>query len=378
MVARRQRKRGEDGGGDGGKGVAAKRAARPVTERTARSETKRIARAEKVESEKVELTKRPARPRDSSLPLVVVNPTSAGGATGRAWPRLASELRAHFGAFSVAFTERAGHAREIAEAESRAGRKFLIACGGDGTVSEVANGILASGADAELGLLPSGTGGDFRRTLRVPRRDADAAAALRTGRTVKIDAGRVEFLNPAGERESRYFVNVASCGMGGEVIRRVKQGGSDWLPAALPRALGGRAAFAAAAVRASLSYERPAVTVSIDGAPARRLSITNFCVANARYFGGGMQIAPNAKLADGRFDVVAVGDLNTPAILANSYKLYLGTHLGMREVGHALAARVSVRNAGAEKILLEVDGELVGTLPADFEMLPRALRVRCA
>ena len=337
----------------------------------------RIARSENVGltgRKRGELTKRLAR--DSPLPLVVVNKTSAGGATGRAWPRLASELSAHFGPFAVAFTEHAGHAREIAEREASAGREFLIACGGDGTVSEVANGILASGADAELGLLPSGTGGDFRRSLRVPRRDADAAAALRTGRTVRIDAGRVEFSNPNGERESRFFVNVASCGMGGEVIRRVKQEGPDWLPAALPHALGGRAAFAAAAARASLSYERPTISVRLDGRPERRLAITNFCVANARYFGGGMKIAPAAKLTDGRFDVVAVGDLNTPAILANSYKLYLGTHLGMREVAHALAARVSVRAPGAERILLEVDGELVGTLPADFEILPRALRVR--
>ncbi|HLL76305.1 MAG TPA: diacylglycerol kinase family protein [Pyrinomonadaceae bacterium] len=361
MRARRQDKKsdGDKRGHDGAAG------------RTARSEN-----AELAGRRPADLTPRPARVSDSGLPLVVVNPTSAGGATGRAWPRLASELRAHFGAFGVAFTERAGHAREIAEREARAGRKFLIACGGDGTVSEMANGILAAGADAELGLLPSGTGGDFRRTLRTPRRDADAAVALRTGRTVKIDAGRVEFSNPEGGRESRFFVNVASCGMGGEVIRRVKQGGSDWLPAALPHALGGRAAFAAAAVRASLAFERPTVAVSLDDGEEHRLAITNFCVANARYFGGGMKIAPTAKLTDGRFDVIAVGDLNTPAILANSYKLYLGTHLGMREVGHARASRVSARAAGAEKILLEVDGELVGRLPADFEILPRVLRVR--
>jgi YegS/Rv2252/BmrU family lipid kinase len=379
MTARRRQKHG---GGDDADGDGSRRAD------DGDIYAKRITRAKKVESEKAETervgltkrqtaepAKRPARAVDSSLPLVVVNPTSADGATGRAWPRLASELRAHFGAFSVAFTEHGGHAREIAEREARAGRKFLIACGGDGTVSEVANGILASGADAELGLLPSGTGGDFRRTLRVPRRDADAAAALRTGRTARLDAGRVEFQNWDGARESRFFVNVASCGMGGEVIRRVKRQG-DWLPRALPHALGGRAAFASAAVRASLSYERPTVVVSLDGGPERRLSITNFCVANARYFGGGMKIAPEAKLADGRFDVVAVGRLDTPAILANSYKLYLGTHLGMREVAHALAARVSVRAAVAEKILLEVDGELVGHLPAHFEILPRALRVR--
>ena len=379
MVTRGQRKRDDDDGGVASERIARTKKVSPEKAKPGKAESEKAGLtgrpAAALTKPTVVLAKRPARMSDLSLPLVVVNPTSADGATGRAWPRLASELRAHFGAFGVAFTERAGHAREIAEGEARAGRKFLIACGGDGTASEVAGGIISAGADAEFGLLPSGTGGDFRRTLRVPRRDADAAAALRTGRTVLIDAGRVEYLNPAGDRESRFFVNVASCGMGGEVIRRVKRQG-DWLPRALPHALGGRAAFASAAVRASLSYERPTIVVSLDGGAERRLAITNFCVANARYFGGGMKIAPDAKLTDGRFDVVAVGDLDTPAILANSYKLYLGTHLGMREVGHALAARVSAGAIGEEKVLLEVDGELVGALPAVFELLPRALRVR--
>ena len=312
-----------------------------------------------------------------SLPLIIVNPASAGGATGRAWPRLAATLREHSGAFEVAFTEGAGDGRVIAEREARAGRRLLVACGGDGTVSEVACGILASGAEAELGLLPSGTGGDFRRTLRIPRRDADAAVALRAGRTVLLDAGRVEYRNARGEAESRHFVNVASCGMGGEVIRRVKAAGSDWLPARGRHLLGGRAAFASAALRAAFAYERPRLRVRLDDGPERTLAVTSFCVANARYFGGGMKIAPAAKLTDGLFDAVAVGDLGTLSILANSYRLYLGTHLGMTEVGHALCARVSARAAGAERVPLEVDGELVGSLPATFDILPRALRVRC-
>ncbi len=312
-----------------------------------------------------------------SLPLVIVNPTSAGGATGRAWPRLASVLRTHFGAFEVSFTKRAGDGRVIAEGEARAGRELLIACGGDGTVSEVAGGIIASGADAVLGLLPSGTGGDFRRTLRIPPRDADAAAALRRGRTVAIDAGRVEYRNGGGENESRCFVNVASCGIGGDVIRRVKASKHEWLPVRGGQLLGGRAAFAAASVRAAFAYERPRVRVSLDGGPERTLPVTSFCVANGRYFGGGMKIAPEAKLTDGMLDAVAIGDLGTLSILANSYRLYLGTHLGMTEVSHALCARVSVRAEGPETVFLEVDGELAGSLPASFEILPRALRVRC-
>ena len=163
----------------------------------------------------------------STLPLIVVNPASAGGATGRAWPGIASAVRRHFGAFAVSFTERGGEAASIAEREAREGRALIIACGGDGTISEVANGILRAGAGAELGLLPSGTGGDFRRTLGVPARAGDAARHLREGEARAMDAGRVTFSNGRGEEGSRYFVNVASFGMGGEVIRRVKADRGD-------------------------------------------------------------------------------------------------------------------------------------------------------
>lgn len=311
----------------------------------------------------------------SLLPLIIVNPASAAGATGEAWPGVASAVRRHFGPFEVAFTKRPGEAVEIAEREARAGRRLVIACGGDGTISEVANGILRAESDAELGLLPSGTGGDFRRTLNVPARAADAARHLREGVSRVMDAGRVRFVNAGGEEESRFFVNVASFGMGGDVINRVKS--RSGLPAGAARLLGGKASFAAAALQAALTFEKPAVRVSLDGGPRSQMTVANFCVANARYFGGGMKIAPNAKLDDGRFDVVAVGDVSALTVLANSYRLYLGTHLGMQEVRHALARIVRADPATADPVNLELDGEPVGRLPAEFELLPDALRVRC-
>ncbi|HEX8499500.1 MAG TPA: diacylglycerol kinase family protein [Pyrinomonadaceae bacterium] len=311
----------------------------------------------------------------SSLPLIIVNPASASGATGRAWPGAASDVRRHFGPFEVAFTQRGGEAVEIAEREARAGRRLVIACGGDGTISEVANGILRAGSDAELGVLPSGTGGDFRRTLGIPARTADAAKALREGETRTMDAGRVRFVSEGGVEETRFFVNVASFGMGGDVINRVKT--RSGLPSGAARLLGGRASFAAAALQAALTFEKPEVSVSLDGGPRSRLTVANFCVANARYFGGGMKIAPAAKVDDGRFDVVAVGDVSALTVLANSYRLYLGTHLGMREVRHARARAVRAESASGMEVKLEVDGELAGRLPAEFEILPGALRIRC-
>jgi diacylglycerol kinase (ATP) len=311
----------------------------------------------------------------SNLPLVIVNPASAGGATRRAWPSAASVLRTHFGPFECAFTEGAGDAARIAEREARAGRRLVIACGGDGTISEVADGLMRSGADTELGVFPSGTGGDFRRTLKVPARAADAAAALREGVTRRVDAGLVTYADGEGGRRTRRFVNVASFGMGGEVIRRVKE--EKLLGAGLSRLAGGRAAFAASALRTAVEFEKPLIAVRLDGGPEARLRVTNFCVANARYFGGGMRVAPTARLDDGRLDAVAIGDLSALSILANSYRLYLGTHLGMKEVGHARVRTIEARLAAGAEVMLEVDGELVGGLPATFEVLPGALRVRC-
>ncbi|HEV7905580.1 MAG TPA: diacylglycerol kinase family protein, partial [Pyrinomonadaceae bacterium] len=221
----------------------------------------------------------------SSLPLVIVNPASAGGATGRAWPRVASDLRAHFGAFNCAFTERAGDARVIAAREAAQGRSLIVACGGDGTISEVANGILESGADAELGILPSGTGGDFKRTLRIPARVADASRALRSGRSVHVDVGRVEFQDRAGATAQRYFLNVASCGMGGEVIRRVEEHSAGWLNSASRRIVGGSSggqlSYALASLQTTVAFNNRALRIQLDDRPEFRLVVANLCVANA-------------------------------------------------------------------------------------------------
>ncbi len=317
----------------------------------------------------------------SLLPLVIVNPASAGGATARAWPATASELRTHFGPFKCAFTERPGDGRRLAAQGAREGRPLIIACGGDGTVNEVANGILETGGESELGLLPSGTGGDFRRTLGIPLRAAEAARRLRKGHTRLMDVGRVTYLNHAGESETRYFLGVASFGMSPEVIEHVKESGPRWLPkirAGGAGRFGGRVSFALATLRTTLSRPRTTVAVQLDGERERRLTVANLCVANARYFGGGMKVAPRAILDDGRFDVITIGDLGALKILANAPQLYMGTHLSMEQVHHESAARVQARPARkGEEVPIEVDGELLGRLPAAFEILPRALRVRC-
>ena len=312
-----------------------------------------------------------------SLPIVIINPESAGGSTRDDWPGIASELSTHFGSFTPKFTTRAGEGIEIAASAARKGVKLIIACGGDGTISEVANGILSVGSETELGILPSGTGGDFRKTIGIPPRVAAAAQILRQGQTRLIDVGKVTLTRDDGELESRYFLGVASFGMSADVIARVKEGGPDWLPTKGPKWLTGRLSFAVAMLQTAAKKSATRVVVQLDDDPARHMTVANLCIANARYFGGGMKIAPNATLADGKFDVISIGDLGAARILANAPRLYVGAHLSMSEVGHALAAKVSARSLDKnETVEVEVDGEIPGCLPATFQILPKALRVR--
>jgi diacylglycerol kinase (ATP) len=312
-----------------------------------------------------------------SLPLVIINPESAGGATRDAWPKIASELATHFGPFTPKFTKHPGEGIELAASAARKGTKLIVACGGDGTISEVANGILSAGSDTELGILPSGTGGDFRKTIGIPARSSDAARILRDGQTRLIDVGKVTFTRDDGEHESRYFLGVASFGMSADVVARVKEGGPEWLPAKRPKWLTGRVSFGVAMLQTALKMGPTRVVVQLDDDPARHLTVANLCIANARYFGGGMKIAPDAKVTDGKFDVISIGDLGAARILANAPRLYLGAHLSMEGVGHALATKIVARPIGDRRIEIEVDGEIPGQLPATFQILPKALRIRC-
>lgn len=309
------------------------------------------------------------------LPLVIVNPKSASGSTRENWSAIASDLRTHFGPFQVAFTKGPANGIELAKRSAEEGRKFIIACGGDGTINEIANGILLSNTDCELGIFPSGTGGDFRRTLGIPSELREAARALREGQTRSIDVGKVTFQNKDNQPVSRFFLNISSFGLAASIIERVKSSTSlNWLPLDTIR---GRASFALSTLQEVVGLDSTRVRVKIDDGEETPLTTVNFCVANARYFGGGMMIAPEAKLGDGFLDIINIGDIKTAKIVLNAYTLYRGTHLDLPEVKDTLAKRIEARPFNdTDEVHIEVDGELLGKLPAIYEVVAGALRVR--
>jgi YegS/Rv2252/BmrU family lipid kinase len=312
---------------------------------------------------------------DSNLPLVIVNPKSAGGSTESRWANIASDLATHFGPYNVEFTRAPGDGIRLAEKAAKEGRKFIIACGGDGTINEVTNGILRSGEDVELGILPSGTGGDFRRTLSIPSTASEAARGLKTGEIRTIDVGKVTFQDHDDKETTRFFAGVSSVGLSVSIIERVKkQKTLDWIPLDTLR---GKAGFALSTLQEVLDLNYTTVRVRLDDKEEYLLNTINFCIANARYFGGGMKIAPDAQLDDGFFDVVNIGDIKTGKILLNAWKLYGGSHLSLDEVKHTHAKRIEIKPAREDQIVhIETDGELPGKLPAIYEIVPGALKVR--
>lgn len=307
--------------------------------------------------------------------VVIVNPKSQGGAVGKRWPDLADSI-ARVLPFDELRTSGPGDATLLARQALRDGADRVIALGGDGTVNEVVNGFFDErGApikpEATFGLLPYGTGGDFRRTMNIPHSLAEAAAIIAAGHRRRVDLGKLTYSAPSdggGRAERlRYFANIASFGVSGVVDRLVNESGKK---------LGGKLSFAIATARATWSYRNQRVELVFDGDAASRteLTVNTVAVANGRFFGGGMMMAPDADVEDGAFDVVAMGDFNFGDLLRSGRRLYKGTHLTMDKVSHRRAKVVEALPMDPnEAVELDVDGENLGRLPARFEVAPAAI-----
>jgi len=299
--------------------------------------------------------------------LVIVNPQSNGGATGRRWRRLEPQVRARLGALEVEHTRAPRDASRIAREAVRSGVDRVVVAGGDGTFSEVVTGLLANelGSYARLGLLPLATGGDLRRTLGIPKDLAGALTCIAEGRAREADAGRVSFRDPSGQRAVVYFANVTSIGVSGDIVKRT---------ATTTRMFGGSVAFLISTVQCIARFRPEPVTLRVDGELAYEGPLVLAAAANGRHFGGGMTVAPDAAIDDGSFDVVMIKDLNRRQLLVRLPMLYRGTHVDDDAV-EVRRGRVLEAEAPAGATALEIDGEPLGTLPARIEVLPRALTV---
>jgi diacylglycerol kinase (ATP) len=318
-------------------------------------------------------------------PLFIVNPVCGNRKAGFEIEPLLARLNRAYGTATICRTKRPGHAEELALEGVANGHPLIVAVGGDGTLNEVVNGVLRAGgdgetgeggqpgaADAAVGLISIGTGGDFRRSLGIGPGIEASLEALRSGRERLIDVLLTEFCRRDGKPVKRYVVNVASAGLGGLVDRYMES-----TPSFVP----GRLGYYVAALRAAVaSRQEPFLARIRWQGETREETIPAYLIAvcNGRWFGGGMDVAPMARPDDGRLEVVTVASPTKPYLLRHIKDVYEGRHLDLPSVNHFSCDRVELRleDAAAERrILLDVDGDALGSLPLSVEVLPKRLRI---
>jgi YegS/Rv2252/BmrU family lipid kinase len=306
----------------------------------------------------------------SERAFIVVNPKAQNGRAGKEWLGLERIIKEEYhGEFHAEFTSAPLHATSLTKQALRDGYDLVAALGGDGLLNEVVNGFFDGGKavnpNAILGVLPYATAADFIKTVGIPRDFREAVKRLNSSSTRSSDLGLISCENMEGQPVVRYFINVAEFGVGADVVDRVNR---------TTKRFGGRASFTWGILRTIPFYKNKTVTYNVDRGTETEARINDLVVANGRFYGAGLKPAPNAQIDDGLFDISIIGDMGLVESVSNLGKLRDGTYLENPHVTFQRGTHLSARCS--ERVLIEADGEVVGKLPATFELLNSAIRIR--
>jgi diacylglycerol kinase (ATP) len=294
---------------------------------------------------------------------VIVNPMSSGGVTRLKWPRINRLLTKSGLKYDCEFTKMPGHATQIARQATANGYELVMAVGGDGTVHEVVNGLIDSSGKCKttLGVISAGTGNYFARSIGVlgAYRKTDGQLAMTEKKT--IDVGMVEYTNDR-KRKQRIFVNMAGVGFDAAVLKATKD--RFRVVSSIPYWISG--------IYTYLRYKAKNMTIIIDGKASNKRAL-GVIINNGKSFAGGMSLSPWADLADGVLDTVVLGDINAISFIKGLAMAYKGTLKNHPKVDMYKAKTIEVNSK--KQLYIQADGELLGTCPAKFAILPQALQV---
>jgi len=301
---------------------------------------------------------------------VIVNPESNRGRTRKRWGEIRDGLKSFIREYKFEFTEKPFHATDLARAAIRDGADLVIGVGGDGTMNEIANGFFEDrriiNPETALGVVPAGTGCDLIKSLNIPLGLKGALKVITDAPAVRMDVGRVRFTSNAGREEERFFLNVADFGLGGEVVREVTE-----------RRLRRKAtSYVRCLVTTMARYRNKRVRIRIDGNDLPDGEYLIGAVANGRVFGKGMKVAPDARLDDGVFDAVLVRGFRFFEFCRHGWKLMNGSHVTHPKVTVVKGRKIEAWGEEGDEVLLELDGDQLGRLPATFEIAPANLLIK--
>jgi YegS/Rv2252/BmrU family lipid kinase len=280
---------------------------------------------------------------------LILNPSAAGGRALHLLPGVKEELTILGLTHRVLETRDIDHASDLAREAAAAG-EVVVAMGGDGLVGTLAGAI---GRDGILGVIPAGRGNDFARELSIPKDARAACGVLALGTIRELDLG---------EANGKPFAGIASVGFDSEANRVANEA----------RLIKGNLVYLYAALRALAAWRPVRFSVTLDGAEHSFEGYT-VVAANSRFYGGGMRVAPDAKLTDGLLDVVLIGDNSKLRFLANLPKVFSGKHIDLDGVETHRAREVEIR--ASRPFDVYADGDVLTTLPATVRVIPGAMRV---
>jgi YegS/Rv2252/BmrU family lipid kinase len=298
----------------------------------------------------------------------IVNPHAGNGVTESNWTVIEGLARDRLGHFETYMTQKPGDAWMFAKAAVSKGADLVVCMGGDGTLNEVINGIMmheeSIRSDVTLGFVPNGTGCDFVRTVPIPQNTEHALNLIAAGSARSLDLGKLFFRNHQGCKCLRYFHNITSFGLGGEVAQRANRAS---------KALGPFITYLWITLISIFLYGKKRIRIRIDNDFEQEINIWNVAVANGRYHGGGMRVAPDASVYDGRLNVTVIGDLTIPEIFLKLPKLYNGRIYDIDKVVNYTGEKIEAFSD--QQVLLDVDGEQPGMMPIVIHMVPGALKI---
>lgn len=302
--------------------------------------------------------------------MAIVNPVSANGKTGKNWAEYEKHFREEGIELEVRFTQYPGHATELARKAVAEGYRKIMSVGGDGTTNEVINGLYRDGEllaeDIKLIIFSQGTGCDFIRSFGISKKIEDVVNIIRSEKIKKVDVCQASFKNHAGNSESRLFLNVADTGIGAVTAKLVNESSKIY---------GGFLSYLIGVFRALFTHKNKAIRVMIDGKEEYNQYLNSVIIANGKYFGGGVMIAPEAELDSGEFNIIILKDFSKFGIVFNLAKAYKGTHLNHPLVDSIKGREIYIELLDDGIYELELDGELVGRLPASFRILQDKLPI---
>lgn len=300
--------------------------------------------------------------------IVILNPNSGKGAAEKLWDTVEAELLRGKLEFEMVRTSAPCAAIHIAEEAKRDGFENVIAVGGDGTLNEVANGLMRAaggGIGGTLGMIPVGSGNDFMSSVGAPEWRG-AIQRIVSGQTRLIDIGRITADQPAPGYDSpvRYFLNSVDTGFGAQTAQHAHE---------VPY-LSGMPLYLAAIMKSLVAYLVPRLTIEFDHQRIEQKS-TMVVAANGRQFGGGFLIAPTASIDDGLLDVIVAKGLGRIGILSFLPRVMRGTHIGDPRIRFLQTSRLVVDSP--DPLTVEADGEIpfLGAHHLEIEILPRHLRI---